>query len=69
MPRLARFPSGSLAAALVVYRTWMRLPPKQRAQLVDAARAHGPRVAAAALAAAKARARGSRSGRAGKQDA
>jgi hypothetical protein len=32
--------------ALVAYRTWRRLPPEQRQQLVLAARRNGPRLAA-----------------------
>jgi hypothetical protein len=32
--------------ALVAYRTWRRLPPEQRQQIVLAARRSGPRVAA-----------------------
>ena len=44
------------AMGFLLYRTWKRLPPKQRKQLLNAARTHGPRVAAAAAAAAKSRA-------------
>jgi hypothetical protein len=40
----------------LLYRTWKRLPSKQRKQLLEAARTHGPRVAVAAAAAAKSRA-------------
>lgn len=32
--------------ALVAYRTWRRLPPEQRRQILHAARRNGPRVAA-----------------------
>lgn len=32
--------------ALVAYRTWRRLPPEQRRQLVLVARRNGPRLAA-----------------------
>jgi hypothetical protein len=32
--------------ALLAYRTWRRLPPEQRRQLILAARRNGPRVAA-----------------------
>jgi hypothetical protein len=31
--------------ALIAYRTWKRLPPEQRQQLVLAARRNGPRLA------------------------
>jgi hypothetical protein len=40
----------------MLYKAWRRLPPKQRRQLLDVARTHGPKVAAAAAGAAKARA-------------
>jgi hypothetical protein len=33
--------------ALIAYRTWRRLPPEQRQQLVLAARRNGPRLAVA----------------------
>ena len=49
MPRLPMTPT---AMGFLLYRTWKRLPPKQRKQLLNAARTHGPRVAAAAAAAA-----------------
>jgi hypothetical protein len=32
--------------ALVAYRTWRRLPPEQRRQVILTARRNGPRVAA-----------------------
>jgi hypothetical protein len=32
--------------ALVAYRTWRRLPPEQRQQIILAARRNGPRLAA-----------------------
>ncbi len=41
----------------VLYKLWRRLPPKQRRQLLEAARTHGPRVASAAAAAAATRAK------------
>jgi hypothetical protein len=31
--------------ALIAYRTWRRLPPEQRQQLIMAARTNGPRLA------------------------
>ena len=34
------------AVALIAYRTWRRLPPEQRQQLILAARRNGPRLAA-----------------------
>jgi hypothetical protein len=45
MPRLGpRF--GPIGLALAAYDVWRRLPPKQRKQVVDVARKHGPKVAA-----------------------
>ena len=44
-----------MAAGLLAYTMWRKLPPAQRRLLLNAARTHGPRVAAAAAAAAKAR--------------
>jgi len=46
-----------VAAGLLAYNLWRKLPPAQRRLLLDAARTHGPRIAAAAAAAAKARKR------------
>jgi hypothetical protein len=50
---------GPLGLALTAYDIWRRLPPKQRKQVADLARKHGPRVAANALK-MYSRARGSR---------
>ena len=33
------------AVVLIAYRTWRRLPPEQRQQLILAARRNGPRLA------------------------
>jgi len=52
---VARIEAGILFAGLFAYTMWRKLPPTQRRLLLQAARAHGPRVAAAAAAAAKAR--------------
>jgi hypothetical protein len=41
------------ATALVLYKAWRRLPPQQRRMLLDAARQHGPTVAAKAAAVSK----------------
>jgi len=57
-PRLTRVPKNPVAMGWVLYKVWRKLPPKQRRQLLDAARTHGPRVASAAAAAAAARAKG-----------
>ncbi len=47
MPRLNPLRRvGPLGIALTAYDIWRRLPPKQRQQLMQIAREHGPRVAA-----------------------
>jgi hypothetical protein len=50
MPRLriARR-AGPLGLALTAWDLWRRLPPKQRKQVLDLARKHGPKVAARVL--------------------
>ena len=50
MPRL--IPTNPMAAGLLAYTMWRKLPRTQRRLLLNAARTHGPRVAAAAAAAA-----------------
>ena len=37
---------GPLSLALTVWDIWRRLPPKQRRQILNIARKHGPKVAA-----------------------
>jgi hypothetical protein len=54
MPRPATSP---VALGLAAFRLWRRLPPAQRRMLLEVARTQGPRVAAAAVAAASTRAR------------
>ncbi len=46
---------GAIGLVLTAYDIWRRLPPSQRRQLTGAARKHGPRIAMAAAAAAKAK--------------
>jgi hypothetical protein len=41
---------GPLGLALTAYDIWRRLPPRQRRQIMNAARTHGPRAAAAVAA-------------------
>jgi hypothetical protein len=41
--------AGPLGLALTLYDVYRRLPPKQRRQLLEATRKHGPRLAARAL--------------------
>ena len=49
---------GPLGLALTAWDLWRRLPPKQRKQIVNIARKHGPKVAARVLEArARSRAR------------
>jgi adenine/guanine phosphoribosyltransferase-like PRPP-binding protein len=40
--------AGPLGLALTAWDLWRRLPPKQRKQLLKAARRHGPRIVEAA---------------------
>ena len=47
---------GPLGLALTLWDLWRRLPPKQRKQLINVARKHGPKVAARVMQ-ARARAR------------
>jgi hypothetical protein len=43
--RIARRP-GAVGVALTAWDLWRRLPPRQRKQVLDLARRHGPKVAA-----------------------
>jgi hypothetical protein len=49
------FPKGPVATGVFVWSLWQRLTPAQRRVLLEAARRHGPKVAAATVAAARAR--------------
>jgi hypothetical protein len=40
---------GPIGLALTAYDVYRRLPPKQRKQVLDLARKHGPKVAANAI--------------------
>jgi hypothetical protein len=56
--RLLTRRAGPLGVALTAWDIWRRLPPKQRRQIVNIARKHGPKVASRVLQArARARAR------------
>jgi len=56
-PRLSRR-FGPLGIALTAWDLWRRLPPKQRKQVLNIARKHGPKVATKVIQArARARAR------------
>ena len=55
---MARFrPTSPLGLAFGAYHLWRRLPPAQRKRVIQTARTHGPKVAAAILAKRKARPR------------
>ena len=48
MPRVRRLlgrRAGPIGIALTVFDIWRRIPPKQRRQLLDQTRKHGPKVA------------------------
>jgi hypothetical protein len=55
VPRLITRRLGPLGLALTLYDLYRRLPPKQRRQLVELTRKHGPRLAARAMQAQRAR--------------
>jgi hypothetical protein len=62
MSGMARIPilgrrAGAFGLALTVWDVWRRLPPRQRKQLMDQARKHGPRIAKQAVAARRAKPR------------
>jgi hypothetical protein len=46
---MARPRLGPIGVALTLYDVWRRLPPRQRRQVLDLARKHGPQVAARVL--------------------
>jgi hypothetical protein len=52
MPRLR--PTSPLGLAFGAFHLWRRLPPQQRKAVMNVARTHGPKVAAAVLARTKA---------------
>jgi len=50
--------AGPIGIALTAWDIWRRLPPRQRKQVLDIARKHGPRMAARVMQArSRARAR------------
>lgn len=49
LPRLLTRRAGPIGLALTAWDLWRRLPPRQRKQLVNLARKHGPKVAARVL--------------------
>jgi hypothetical protein len=46
MARLGRLRPGPIGIAITLYDVWRRLPPKQRKQVLNLARKHGPKAAA-----------------------
>jgi hypothetical protein len=50
---------GPLGLALTAWDIWRRLPPRQRKQIINIARTHGPKVAARVMQ-ARSRARAGR---------
>jgi hypothetical protein len=48
MPRVVR-KVGPVGLALTAWDIWRRLPPRQRKQIINIARRHGPKVAARVL--------------------
>jgi hypothetical protein len=51
--RLLSRRAGPIGLVLTAYDIWRRLPKKQRRQILDAARKHGPRAAAKVMNSAK----------------
>jgi hypothetical protein len=46
MARLGKLRPGPVGLAITLYDIWRRLPPKQRKQVLQLARKHGPKAAA-----------------------
>jgi hypothetical protein len=57
VPKVSRlvFRRSTIGLAFGAYRMWRRLPPKQRRQIIEQTRKHGPRIAKAAVATARSR--------------
>jgi hypothetical protein len=53
--RLLSRRAGPIGLVLTAYDIWRRLPKKQRRQILNAARKHGPRAAAKVMSTAKQR--------------
>jgi hypothetical protein len=45
MARVRKLRPGPVGIAIAVWNIWKRLPPKQRKQLLNLAREHGPKLA------------------------
>jgi hypothetical protein len=49
MPRLTKLRPGPVGIAITLWDVWRRLPPKQRRQVLNLARKHGPKAASKVL--------------------
>ena len=49
MARVGKLRPGPIGVAMTLFDVWRRLPPKQRKQVVELARKHGPKAAAKLL--------------------
>jgi hypothetical protein len=49
VPRLGKLRPGPVGLAITLFDVWRRLPPKQRKQVLELARKHGPKAAAKLL--------------------
>jgi hypothetical protein len=49
VPRHPFRPVGPIGIALTAWDIWRRIPPRQRRQMLDLARKHGPRIASRAM--------------------
>ena len=55
MPRLGKLRPGPIGVAMALVDVWRRLPPKQRKQVLQLARKHGPKAASKLLKMQRAR--------------
>jgi hypothetical protein len=55
MARVGKLRPGPIGVAITLYDVWRRLPPKQRKQVLELARKHGPKAAAKLMALQRAR--------------
>jgi hypothetical protein len=53
--RLGKLRPGPIGVALTLFDVWRRLPPKQRKQVLELARKHGPKAASKLLELQRAR--------------
>jgi hypothetical protein len=49
VPRLGKLRPGPVGLAFTLFDVWRRLPPKQRKQVLELARKHGPKAASKLL--------------------